>query len=85
MKKYLLILLIGFGGCKEQAIEVVESKGNVNVELLFEIDGCKVYRFYDGGYKYFSNCNGVTSWDETRTTGKTTQTEHFQIPNSSSK
>lgn len=38
---------------------------NFNVELLFEIDGCKVYRFDDGGYKYFTTCKGSVSWDET--------------------
>ncbi len=45
---------------------------DVEVELLFEIDGCKVYRFYDvkvgGGAqaKYFTKCAGSssTSWVE---------------------
>lgn len=33
------------------------------IDYLFELDGCKVYRFYDkGNYVYFTNCQGnVTS------------------------
>ena len=49
------------------------SNKDVKVELLFEIDGCKVYRFYDGTGggvyalpKYFTKCAGSnsTSWIE---------------------
>ena len=30
------------------------------VDYLFEHDGCKVYRFWDGSYfVYFTNCNGT--------------------------
>lgn len=30
------------------------------VGKIFEIDGCTVYRFYDGGYpRYFSKCTGA--------------------------
>ncbi len=39
-----------------------ETKGDFQVELLFEKDGLKVYRFYDGHYHYF------TSKGETMTT-----------------
>ena len=33
------------------------------VDQLFEVEGCKMYRFYDKSeYRYFSNCQGSTSW-----------------------
>lgn len=32
------------------------------IELLFEKDGCKMYRFYDGHYIYWSDCSGNVSY-----------------------
>lgn len=32
----------------------------IKVELLFEKDGCKVYRFYDGNTHYYTDCRGQT-------------------------
>ncbi|MBN8826104.1 MULTISPECIES: DUF4884 domain-containing protein [unclassified Spirosoma] len=39
------------------------SNPNIKVELLFEVDGCKVYRFYDRQQpRYFTKCqNGSSS------------------------
>lgn len=64
MKKLLLIALI-FAGCKREAEKQVESTNqHFKVELLFEVDGCKVYRFHDmGGSKYFTTCKGSISWE----------------------
>ena len=44
--------------CTEPAESTVaSSNGNIPVEKLFNVDGCTVYRFQDGGYnRYFSNC-----------------------------
>jgi hypothetical protein len=66
MKKVLIGLTLGlilFTSCKREPTEVVKTNNtNFNVELLFEVDGCKVYRFWDGGYKYFTTCNGSVNW-----------------------
>jgi len=35
--------------------------GNYRVELLFEHDGCKVYRFQDGTTHYYAKCAASTS------------------------
>ena len=43
---------------------------NYNVKFLFECDGVKVYRFYDGKYIYFTNANGVTQYQYTTKVGK---------------
>lgn len=32
----------------------------IKVELLFEKDGCKVYRFNDGNDHYYTDCRGQT-------------------------
>ena len=35
------------------------------VDKLFTHEGCTVYRFYDGGNsRYYTNCQGSTSWTE---------------------
>jgi hypothetical protein len=34
---------------------------NFKVDFLFEKDGCKVYRFLDGNYHYFTNCTETSS------------------------
>ena len=41
-----------------------------NVKFLFECDGVKVYRFYNGKYIYFTNANGVTQYQYTTKVGK---------------
>lgn len=49
--------------CTEPAESTVaSSNGNIPVEKLFNVDGCTVYRFQDGGYnRYFSNCKSGSS------------------------
>lgn len=57
----------------------IKQSGSFQVEMLFENDGCKMYRFEDAGkYIYYSKCsndfNGnvsnQTSWNETISCGK---------------
>lgn len=71
MKKLILIALI-FASCKREAQQQVQStNSNFQVELLFEADGCKIYRFFDGGYyRYFTTCKGSVSWTTTETAAK---------------
>lgn len=61
-----IVLVTFFSSCNEEAKEkVVTNNASFNVELLFEIDGCKVYRFMDvGRNRYFSTCQGSVSWNE---------------------
>ena len=35
------------------------SNQQVTVELLFEHDGCRIYRFRDPGYHYYARCEGA--------------------------
>jgi hypothetical protein len=60
--KYITLFLIGlvFTSCVKEA-ERSEKKGNYQVEFLFEKDGCKVYRFYDNRYIYYTDCDGGSS------------------------
>lgn len=57
----------------------MKQSGNFQVEMLFEHDGCKMYRFEDAGkYIYYSKCSSEnnedlstqTSWNERKSCGK---------------
>ncbi len=53
-----LLFTVALSGCVEPAQESVQN-GNFTVEYLFEQNGCKMYRFKDGGrYVYWSDCQG---------------------------
>lgn len=76
--KYLLVLLaaVMLTGCEEKEPTGGTAQiGDFRVAKLFEYEGCRVYRFSDGGnMRYFTNCSGSTEWARTQTTGKTTRT-----------
>lgn len=91
--KNKLIALVALGlltvACveKHEPQQTVQS-GNFQVEYLFENQGCKAYRFLDGGrYIYYTDCSGKTEYDYTVTTraGKTTTTRTEHVQNSTSK
>jgi len=78
MKLSILILLVALltFSCVGDAKESVQD-GDFKIELLFEKDGCKMYRFSDGGRNiYWSNCSGKLNYDFTQSNGKTTHQEH---------
>jgi hypothetical protein len=62
MKKILflgLVSILFFSSCRKDGKETLKTDNlNYKVELLFEVDGCKVYRFMDGEFHYFTTCNG---------------------------
>ena len=60
---FLVILLyMCFGSSQEQLAK------DRSMQVIQEMDGCKVYRFYDGNYHYITRCgaNVITrkNWDE---------------------
>jgi hypothetical protein len=67
----LLAALLLIAGCeKEPLSRAVSTNREIPVDRLFEIDGCRVYRFYDGRSRYFASCAGVTSGSHTEPCGK---------------
>ena len=58
----IILLFMCFGPSEEQNIR------NHAMQVIQEMDGCKVYRFYDGNYHYVTRCGEkVTTqknWDE---------------------
>jgi hypothetical protein len=72
MKKLILLTAtICIFGCGRQAKELRSTDNpRINVELLFEHEGVKVYRFYDGlDTLYYTDARGSVEWIEYR--GKT--------------
>ena len=52
---------------------------NYDVRFLFEVDGIKVYSFYDGNHTvYFTNSTGNTSYDYSYLAGKVVHHECVQ-------
>ncbi|UFH52575.1 DUF4884 domain-containing protein [Spirosoma sp. KNUC1025] len=64
----LLLFVLLLLGCKEKPIKN-QNTNNPNFQLsyLFEVDGCKVYRFFDGSESvYLTTCKGKVSYEYDR-------------------
>ena len=46
----IILLYMGFGPSQEQLAK------DRSMQVIQEIDGCKVYRFYDSNYHYITRC-----------------------------
>ena len=57
MKYLVIFFLLALTSCLKEG-QSSEQNGNFKITLLFEQDGCKVYRFWDGRAVYFSDCSG---------------------------
>jgi hypothetical protein len=77
----LLLLLMASACTIQQPItaEVSHNNQDYTVDYLFEHEGCKVYRFRDGGYYvYFTNCKGeaIAKTDSTTVKNMTHTAQH---------
>lgn len=75
MKKIIILLSVSLLllSCINEAKQATQI-GNFKNELLFEVNGCKMYRFEDGSrYIYWSDCRGKVNYDYT-TGGKNSHT-----------
>lgn len=62
MSKYVMIVALLFlAGCgPDPRLPGQSATDYYNVVFLFETDGCRLYRFHDGYYRYFASCASVT-------------------------
>lgn len=89
MKKTIISLFFAFAlvGCMNEGTPQPISRnkanaGEFNVQLLFEVDSIRVYRFYDQGhYHYFTNKKGVSLNGYSKQVGKHRRTEYEEIEN----
>lgn len=56
-----LIACAALSACQKPAQSSVGA-GSFDVQKLFTVDGCTVYRFMDDRSIYFTNCRGSASW-----------------------
>ncbi len=74
----LALIVLILVSCKGEAASS-EQIGDFKVEYLFTNEGCRIYRFHDGGRRvYFSNCKGNIETSYTTKTGKNTSTTHYE-------
>lgn len=70
----LVAVVLALSGCTKQAEETTAAGvGEFQVDRLFTVDGCTVYRFEDAGRnRYFSRCSGSSSvtWQTEEPCGK---------------
>ena len=73
--------LFAFAGCGKAPMSQTKTDNpEISVELLFENDGIKVYRFRDYGREiYYTDARGRTDWTTQHSTGKTTYTKHHGV------
>jgi len=79
MKKLLALVLLAVAltSCEGVALRKEQTNNDeFKVELLFEHDGVKVYRFWDGGRSHYFTNKGETM--SSQTSGKTRYDENIQ-------
>ena len=55
-----ILLMLSLAGCMTEPLATVPTNNaGIQVDLLFQHDGCNVYRFRDVTYHYFAKCNGA--------------------------
>ena len=65
----VIALAILLTACQKPPETSKRAGSSFDVEKLFTVDGCTVYRFYDDRTVYFTDCQGATRWTESH--GKT--------------
>jgi len=70
-----VLLAVVLTGCYKEAQKKEQTTNSeFNLELLFEKDGCKIYRFLDGGRAvYWTDCRGKVESVYTQLSGKSSQ------------
>jgi hypothetical protein len=70
-KLFLGLSLIVLCSCSEEPIAISRTNNPaINLQLLFENDGCKVYRFYDDRAVYYTDCRGEVQSQHIKPAGK---------------
>ena len=81
LKLFLGAFILGslmLSGClgEPQSIENTGKNGDFHIEYLFEKDGIKMYRFYDGGRLHYFTTSGETMTEQS--VGETTYEERIK-------
>jgi 4-amino-4-deoxy-L-arabinose transferase-like glycosyltransferase len=84
-----LLLTLVFGGLglysalpstKQEARQVEEQRQQEKQpQVVSEVDGCTVYRFYDGRFHYFTRCGCYPTRTDASLPGKGNKTETISV------
>lgn len=81
LKALMLVSVLVLTACDHDPVSVQSAGNGVNVGKLFEVDGCNVYRFVDGGHAvYFSNCNGSAQYNTGGKNNQHVETMTYAVP-----
>lgn len=73
---FLIVAFVNSFSEEDKPKETIQN-GDYKLELLFEQNGCKMYRFHDNGrYVYWSDCQGKTEIEHKESNGKTNSSEY---------
>jgi hypothetical protein len=74
----LACVFLSLTSCTRDAKPAVQDV-DFKIEFLFEKDGCKMYKFKDGGrYIYWSNCDGRAEYSYYQSAGRSGYTKNKQ-------
>jgi hypothetical protein len=78
MKKLLIVLSLALTGCLNEPMSTEQAgkDDKFQIEFLFEKDGLKMYRFYDGGNYHYFTTSGQTITEQQ--SGKTYYEERIE-------
>lgn len=73
----IILFSLMLSGClnEPQSVEHIGKDDKFQIEYLFEKDGIKMYRFYDGGNYHYFTTGGETMTEQS--SGKTTYEERI--------
>lgn len=73
------VALLALAGCQKQAEQTQAAGSDFQVDKLFTVDGCTVYRFQDARTVYFTNCSGSASYSYSQQSGKARVTHDVTV------
>lgn len=73
--------LLLLGACSKDPIQSTQTDNrDLSVDILANVDGCRIYRFEDAAhYVYFTRCGSSTATQSWYTCGKNCIKEQFSL------
>lgn len=75
-----LVVALALAGCND-AMETQTSANGAEAKLIAEVDGCRLWRVYDGSYVYLARCpEGASGTQHDVSCGKNCTEPQFTVP-----
>ena len=77
--KYIILAAFFLTGCRGKDTDIkITMDVDYDVQKLFTVEGCTVYRFEDRDFIYFTNC-GETTWKDCIHNGKNRTCKNMNV------